>query len=180
MADQADRADNGKHPVSALLAGPYGHPFHPILVTVPIGAWVCSLVFDIASHVVRRPAFLTQGSRWLIAIGVIGAVAAAAVGFLDLLAIPSGTRALRTGLVHLSLNLAVTVAYAANFLLRQGRPAAATSVPAGRLTLSIVSLAALAVSGFLGGRLAFRYGVRVAAESTQADGFVPRSSNTKE
>jgi uncharacterized membrane protein len=33
-----------KAPVSAALAGPYGHPFHPILVTVPIGAWVASLV----------------------------------------------------------------------------------------------------------------------------------------
>lgn len=30
--------------------GPYGHPFHPILVTVPIGAWVCSLVLDVASR----------------------------------------------------------------------------------------------------------------------------------
>ncbi|MGV7281046.1 DUF2231 domain-containing protein, partial [Mycobacterium kansasii] len=29
-----------KKPVSSLLAGPYGHPYHPILVTVPIGAWV--------------------------------------------------------------------------------------------------------------------------------------------
>ncbi|MEU3526487.1 DUF2231 domain-containing protein [Streptomyces sp. NPDC038707] len=43
-----------KRPVSALLAGPYGHPFHPILVTVPIGAWATSLVFDIASHVAGR------------------------------------------------------------------------------------------------------------------------------
>jgi uncharacterized membrane protein len=38
-----------KRPVSAALAGPYGHPFLPILVTVPIGAWVASLAFDIAS-----------------------------------------------------------------------------------------------------------------------------------
>lgn len=29
-----------KHSVSAVLVGPYGHPLHPILVTVPIGAWV--------------------------------------------------------------------------------------------------------------------------------------------
>lgn len=45
----------GKRPVS-MLAGPYGHPIHPILVTVPIGAWVAALVFDIASHIVDRPA----------------------------------------------------------------------------------------------------------------------------
>jgi hypothetical protein len=34
-----------------------------------------------------------------------------------------------------------------------------------------VSLAALAVSGFLGGKLTYRYGVRVADEVTQADGY---------
>ncbi|MFF8882681.1 DUF2231 domain-containing protein [Streptomyces flaveolus] len=43
-----------KRPVSASLAGPYSHPFHPVLVTVPIGAWVTSLVFDIASHLAHR------------------------------------------------------------------------------------------------------------------------------
>ena len=48
-------SDRGKQPVSAALAGPYGHPFHPILVTVPIGAWAASLVFDIASHLVADP-----------------------------------------------------------------------------------------------------------------------------
>ncbi|WP_181799751.1 hypothetical protein [Kitasatospora acidiphila] len=30
-------------PVSALLPGPCGHPFHPILVAVPIGAWAAPL-----------------------------------------------------------------------------------------------------------------------------------------
>src|SRR5947199_9290970 len=58
-------AGQAKRPGSAL-AGPYGHPFHPILVTVPIGAWTASLVFDIASHVTTGPGFLAQGSLWLI------------------------------------------------------------------------------------------------------------------
>ncbi|MFF9281208.1 DUF2231 domain-containing protein [Streptomyces griseosporeus] len=160
-----------KRPVSAALAGPYGHPFHPILVTVPIGAWVASLAFDIASHVVDDPAFLTQGSEWLIAVGVIGALLAAMVGFLDLFAIPSGTRAFRTGLVHMALNLGVTVAYALNFLWRYGTYTDGGSVGAGRLTLSAISLAVLTVSGYLGGKLAYRYGVRVADERTQAEGY---------
>jgi hypothetical protein len=34
-------------------------------------------------------------------------------------------------------------------------------------------MAALGVSGFLGGKLAYRYGVRVADESTQAEGYTP-------
>src|SRR5437762_8533052 len=90
-----------KHPVS-LMAGPYGHPFHPILVTVPIGAWVSGLVFDIASRVVDDAGFLAKGSVWLIAIGILGALAAASVGFLDLFTIPTGTPAFGTGLVHMS------------------------------------------------------------------------------
>jgi uncharacterized membrane protein len=160
-----------KRPVSAALAGPYGHPFHPILVTVPIGAWVSSLVFDIASRIVGNPGFLTQGSVWLIAIGVIGALAAAAIGLLDLLAIPTGTPAFRTGLVHMSLNLTVTAAYIVNFFWRQGGYGQPGSVPIGPLVLSAISLAALGVSGYLGGKLAYHYGVRVADEVTQAQGY---------
>jgi uncharacterized membrane protein len=162
-------AEQAKQPVNAALAGPYGHPFHPMLVTVPIGAWVCSLVFDIASYVVESPGFLAQGAAWLIGIGVVGALAAAMVGFLDLTAIPTGTRAFRTGLVHMALNLAVTAAFAGNFFWRQsdhGQP-----VGPGPLVLSVLSLAALAVSGYLGGKLAYRYGVRVADEAVQAEGF---------
>ncbi|KZM74869.1 DUF2231 domain-containing protein [Nocardia terpenica] len=160
-----------KRPVSAVLAGPYGHPFHPILVTVPIGAWVASLVFDIGSHLVGDPDFLAEGALWLIAIGVLGALAAAMIGLLDLLAIPTGTTAFRTGLLHMGVNLAVTVAFAADFLWRRSGGGPHGAVAAGPLALSVVSLAALAVSGYLGGKLAYRYGVRVADEASQAAGY---------
>jgi uncharacterized membrane protein len=163
--------EQAKKPVSAALAGAYGHPFHPILVTVPIGAWVCSVVFDIASHIVDEPGFLTQGSEWLIGIGIVGALAAATVGFLDLFVVPTGTPAFRTALLHMSLNLIVTAAYIVNFLWRHAEYNRGGAVAAGPLVLSLVSLAALAVSGFLGGKLAYRYGVRVAREADQAEGF---------
>lgn len=168
-----------KRPVSAAMAGPYGHPFHPILVTVPIGAWVASLVFDIGSHLVDDAGFLTQGSVWLIAIGVVGALAAAMIGFLDLFAIPTGTKAFRTGLVHMSLNLLVTAAYVGNFLWRSASYDRTSTVAPGPLVLAAVSLATLGVSGYLGGKLAYHYGVRVAAETTQAEGYrtmTPRPS----
>jgi uncharacterized membrane protein len=161
-----------KRPVSAGLAGPYGHPFHPMLVTVPIGAWVSSIVFDVGSHIIGDPEFLTLGSQWLIAIGVLGALAAAMVGFFDLFGIPTGTTAFRTGLVHMSLNLGITVAYALNFLWRHASYDQPGRVAVGQLVLSVVSLAALGVSGYLGGKLAYRFGVRVADENTQAKGFV--------
>jgi len=162
-----DSMHQAKRPVT-VLAGPYGHPLHPAMVAVPIGAWLASFVFDLGSRFVDDGTYLVRGSRWLIALGVLGALAAATLGFLDFLGIPPRTPAFRTAVVHLSLNLTVTVAFAVNFLLRHD---AAHQVGWGLLALSLVSLAALAVAGYLGGKLAFRYGVRVADESTQSEGY---------
>ena len=164
------RQEQSKTPVSAALAGPYGHPFHPILVTIPIGAWVCSLVFDIAAQVGPRSVEAGFAALWLIALGVLGALAAASIGFLDLLAIPPQTPARRTAVIHASLNLAVTAAYTVNFVWRYGGD---SGQPIGwaPVVLSVVSLVGLTASGYLGGKLAYHYGVRVAAETIQADGF---------
>jgi len=166
----ASRLGEAKRPVSRL-AGPYGHPFHPILVTVPIGAWVASFVFDLASRLSDEPAVFTKGALWLIGLGLVGAAAAAMLGFLDLFAIPTGTRAFRTGLLHMSLNLTVVAIYVAAFLLRRGNVEQADGVPLGLLILSAVALGVLTVSGWLGGQLAYRYGVRVADERDQAEAY---------
>lgn len=165
---------HAKEPVSAALAGPYGHPFHPMLVTVPIGAWVSSLVFDVAARFVDDRAPFDDGARWLIAIGVVGALAAAAVGFLDFFSIPKGTPAHRVAVVHLTLNLTVTGAFAGDFAWRSS---AGSPTPAGPFVLTVVALVGLAVSGWLGGKLAYRYGVRVASESVQAEGYAAAGAN---
>jgi uncharacterized membrane protein len=161
--------DAAKQPVTKL-AGPYGHPFHPALVTVPIGAWVASLVFDLASRWSDDPAVFAEGSAWLIGVGLAGAVLAACFGLLDLLAIPQGTRAFRTGVLHMALNLTSVALYAASLAARVG------SVDEGDVTvlgflLAAAGLALVGASGWLGGKLAYSYGVRVASEATQADGF---------
>jgi uncharacterized membrane protein len=159
-----------KRPVTPL-AGPYGHPFHPILVTVPIGAWVVSIVFDLASRWAGEAEVFVKGSFWLIGVGIVGAIAAAAFGLLDLLGIPRGTRAFRTGLTHMALNLTVVGLYAVSFALRRDHlDDADVTIPA--FVCSSVALAILGVSGWLGGKLAYHYGVRVANEATQADGYV--------
>jgi uncharacterized membrane protein len=140
-------------------------------VTVPIGAWIASLVFDVGSYVVPDAGFLVQGSRWLIALGVLGALAAALAGAIDMLAIPRHTTAARTALAHMVLNLVVVAAYVASFLWRRDAGTGASTVGIGPLVLSLVAVAVLGLSGSLGGRLAFRYGVRVADEDTQLTGY---------
>jgi uncharacterized membrane protein len=73
----------------------------------------------------------------------------------------------------MALNLTVTVVFAVEFWLRHGRLDSATT-PIWLIILTAVGLAGLAASGFLGGELAYRYGVRVADEQTQAHGFAVR------
>jgi uncharacterized membrane protein len=161
-------AQRAKRPRS-VLAGPYGHPFHPIAVTIPIGAWVSSIVFDIIGFFADDPTPYTFGAQVLIAIGIIGALLAAVLGFLDYSIIPSGTVAKRTALTHMVLNLGVTVLFVVNYFVRVASDHDEVSVIG--FILSLIGLAALGVSGWLGGKLAYHYGVRVAGEETQAEGF---------
>jgi uncharacterized membrane protein len=170
----ATDAHAAKRPLTAL-AGPYGHPFHPALVTVPIGAWVASLVFDLVSREADDPEIFATGSAWLIGVGLAGAVVAAGFGLLDLLAIPPGTPAFRTGLLHMGLNLTAVALYGASLAVRVG------SVDEGNVTvpgfvLAVAALALVGASGWRGGKLAYSYGVRVADEATQARGFGPRDA----
>lgn len=159
---------------TTVLAGPYGHPLHPALVAVPIGAWVTSVVLDLASRVLDDAATASHAAWWLLGLGVLGALAAATVGFLDLFAIPTGTRVWRTALVHMTANLTATALFALAWFLRRDDVAPAEGTSAGLLALSVVALVLLSAGGFLGGELAYRYGVRVADEATQATGFAPR------
>jgi uncharacterized membrane protein len=170
-SEVARRLADAKEPVTPA-AGPYGHPFHPILVTVPIGAWVSSLVFDVASRVTTggNPA-LVEGAYWLIGIGIIGALLAAVFGLLDLLAIPRHSAAMRYGLIHLALNLSVVALFVVGFLWRNDTYDRVAETPRGPLALSVVALVLLAISGWIGGMLSYRFGVRVAREEVQAEAF---------
>jgi uncharacterized membrane protein len=170
-SDVASRVEHAKEPVT-VIAGPYGHPFHPILVTIPIGAWVASLVFDIASKVKDGGSPpLVDGAYWLIGIGIVGALVAAVFGLLDLLAIPGGGKARLYGLVHLVLNLIVVGLFIVNFFWRMDDHDELLQTSTGQMVLSIVALAFLGVSGWIGGMLTYRYGVRVAREEVQAEGY---------
>ncbi|MFF0266997.1 DUF2231 domain-containing protein [Kribbella sp. NPDC004536] len=158
-----------KHPKWSI-AGPYGHPYHPVMVTIPIGAWVASVVFDIVALTAGGDvAAFREGAYWLIAIGVVGAVLAAFFGIMDLLTIPQSTKAFRTAVTHMSINLTVVVLFVVSFALRASHGYENSNVAA--FVLSLIGVALLGASGWLGGKLAYRYGVRVASEETQQEGF---------
>lgn len=157
-----------KQPKSAI-AGPYGHPFHPIFVTIPIGSWVASLVFDIIGLASDDPTPYARAAWILIVIGLVGALLAAVWGFLDYLQLAGGTAARKTATIHMVINLGVTVLFVINLLVRLSTEEDEVSIFG--FILTIVGLLALGVSGWLGGKLAYHYGVRVADEGVQAEGF---------
>lgn len=164
-----ERHQRTKRPTT-IAAGPYGHPLHPMLIPLPIGAWITSLVFDIASYTAGEAEVFVKASFWLIAVGIVGALAAAVFGLMDLVTIPRGTKAFTTGLTHMVLNLVVVGLFVVGFAIRRGQ-LDETPVATGPLVLSIVAIALLGISGWLGGHLAYRYGIRVADEETQAEAF---------
>jgi uncharacterized membrane protein len=140
------------------------------MVTIPIGAWVASLVFDIVGAVTDDWDTFAPGAQWLTGIGILGALAAAVLGFLDFTKLTPQTKARRMATVHMILNLGAVVVFTISFFLRAadyGEPSA------GGIVLTVVGLLGLAVSGALGGELAYRYGVRVADESDQRKGYQP-------
>lgn len=67
------------------------HPIHPMLVPLPIGLWIFSLVSDL--------------------------VYAALPGFIDFLSL-SGPRVKRVAMTHMVLNLTIVALYAVNLWLR--------------------------------------------------------------
>lgn len=74
-----------------------------------------------------------------------------------------------TALLHIGLNLTVVGLFLIGFAVRATGSYEELSTPG--LILSLVALALLGFSGWLGGWLAYHYGVRVADEATQAEGF---------
>ena len=79
--------------------------------------------------------------------------------------------AFNTGRIHAALNSTALVIFLISFLWRFRTEDGWDASPVGPLVLSILGLAVVGASGFLGGRLAYHYGIRVADESVQAEGF---------
>lgn len=176
--DTASRRDPEASGVSAhqrakqprsLVAGPYGHPFHAALVTIPIGAWAASIIFDIIAFTVDDSAAYVLGAQWLIGIGIAGAIIAGIVGAVDLSTLAHRTRARTVALTHMAINLTVIALFLISLVIRLSD--GVDDISAIAVIISAVAILLMMASSWLGGELAYRYGVRVADETTQRRAF---------
>jgi uncharacterized membrane protein len=147
----------------ASTASIRGHPVHPMLVVLPIGLWVFSLVSDIIFRA-SGDATWHATALYTMAGGIVGALLAAVPGLIDLFTFRDPT-VKRIGLIHMALNLTIVVLYAINLGWRLQAGPDAT----GPIWLSLIAIALLVVSGWLGGEMVYVHGagVRGGVEGTR-------------
>ena len=147
--------------IKSFLQGKWlGHPLHPALVHVPTGLWPAALLFDLMVLAGQDENVFGRCALWSVAVGVVGALAAAPTGVADWWEIKSGKPAHRLGLIHMAINVSVLVIMAVSFYLRWRRGAPYTP-GGGAIALNLLGNLMLAVSGYLGGRMVFDHGVGV-------------------
>jgi nitrite reductase/ring-hydroxylating ferredoxin subunit/uncharacterized membrane protein len=114
-----------------------GHPVHPLLVQAPVGTWLSASILDFTGGGERAARRLTMA-------GLCAAVPAALAGTADWS--EQHEQQMRVGVIHAAGNVMALGLYAAS--LAQHGPRA------GRL-LRLAGLAAVSVSGLLGGHISF-------------------------
>jgi uncharacterized membrane protein len=133
-----------------------------MLIVFPIGLWVFSLACDLI-----RLAGASQGAWATVALysmvgGVIGALCAAVPGFIDLFYYKGGAPPVKQiALTHMAINLTAVVLYAINIWLRVNGPTPMSAGLSAPVLLSIIGVALVCVSGWLGGQMVHVYGVGV-------------------
>lgn len=130
-----------------------GHPLHPALIELPVGAWTLAAIFDAIE-------LAGGGSRGRIAdraigVGVLGALGAAVAGIVDWS--ETDGRAKRIGLTHGVMNVTATGLYALSLLLR--RRSRTQGISVGMMAFGVAMSAA-----FLGGHLT--YGEQIGVDHT--------------
>lgn len=144
-----------RNPVSS--ANLAGHPLHPMLITLPIGFFVATFLFDLVYWQTSQDAFAT-GALWLLGAGIVGAALAAIAGLIDFFGDPR-IRNLGDAWQHAIGNVIMVLIQLFSFYQRY-RHGTTAVVPLG-LSLSLVSVLIMLFTGWKGGELVFRHRVAV-------------------
>jgi len=142
-----------RHPrLRSALDGTWlGHPLHPALVSLPIGAWMTGLMLDLAGMVgmpsARGAADLAYG------VGIAGALGAIAPGLAEWSYLEGKAR--RVAFVHATVNLVATGLFGGSLLLR------ATGHRGAGILMAMAGIGLVGFGGWLGGELTFHEGAGV-------------------
>ncbi|HET8627188.1 MAG TPA: Rieske (2Fe-2S) protein [Thermomicrobiales bacterium] len=145
-----------------------GHPLHPALTDVPVGAWTTALAFDALDLAAGR-IDLQPGADAAVGLGLLGAAGAALAGLTDWQ--KTYGKARRVGLVHGLLNVGVVGLYGASLVCRKSGARGA-----GRALAAAGYLVAF-YSTYLGGTLVYQQ--RIGVDHTNDLTAAPPSDFTR-
>jgi nitrite reductase/ring-hydroxylating ferredoxin subunit/uncharacterized membrane protein len=150
-----------------LLHGTWlGHPLHPAITDVPIGAWLLAVIFDIVWLV--SPAanvWAARGAEVAVIVGILGAIGAAVTGLADWSDSYGAERTV--GLYHAGLNSLALIVFIISAALRLGTSDGGS---VAGVALDIVGLVSVLVAAYLGGDMVFDKGVAVNHTAWEAGG----------
>jgi nitrite reductase/ring-hydroxylating ferredoxin subunit/uncharacterized membrane protein len=167
LSNTATAAGPAGQQVEDMLHGRWlGHPLHPALVNVPLGAWTVAAVLDAVEEVSGNGA-LGSSADAAIGLGVVGALGAAITGIADWRHTDGQAR--RVGLAHGLLNTGALALYTTSLLLRRFK-----ARRAGRGVAALGYVVANAAA-YLGGHLVFneQIGVDHTADQQPPQVYVP-------
>lgn len=133
-----------------------GHPLHPMLVHFPVALWTLSVATDAGG-------LITGGEAWWSAsfacqaLGLLVAVPAMAAGAFDFASLPRGHPGVDTAVAHMAAMGVAWLSFLASVILR-GLPGP-ESAPLAAILAGFAGFIAMAVGGWLGGRLVYHFRV---------------------
>jgi uncharacterized membrane protein len=133
------------------------HPIHAMLIVFPIGLWIFSFACDLIYMVVTPNSLWKDMAFYSMAGGLIGALLAAIPGFIDYLSL-SEPRTKKIATTHMVLNLVVVALFIFNLGVRYNAQPSSDMLG---IALSVVGIAFMGVSGWLGGALVYEHRVGV-------------------
>ena len=157
-------------PIKIFLNGTWiGHPLHPMLTDIPIGAWTLTILLDLIGLLLGLPQ-LGLASSITAVVGVAGALAAAASGLADWMDIDPPEKAI--GAFHATVNVSATLLFLISFLMRWRHHWEAGWSP---FVVALAGYLLVMIGGYLGGALVFYKGVMINrnAYRTGPDEFKP-------
>jgi nitrite reductase/ring-hydroxylating ferredoxin subunit/uncharacterized membrane protein len=142
-----DALGPARRDVKNFLHGTWlGHPLHPVMTDIPLGAWTATLLLDALADRRGRSGFARAADASL-ALGLAGAVGSAVTGLTDWS--ETDARPRRLGVAHAALNAGATLLFAASLLSRgRGRRGAGRG-------LAITGYLATIAAAYLGGELVY-------------------------
>ncbi len=130
------------------------HPIHPMLIAFPVALYVVTVV-ALFVHLGTKDVFWYRAAFWTCLAGVVMAAVAAIPGFIDLISLPSPSKARTTGLRHAGFNvLALALFVIADIILGRNwynpNVELAKLDVAAPLVLGLIGCASTVVAGALG------------------------------